>query len=127
MSGKRKAKTRLKFVHFNFEFVSIIYISGFHALACGAILFAHLMLDVFAISSSMLSFLILLNQEYVQDGIDWARVDFEDNQDCLNLFEKVWSLENNVFFPICIKLLCLLCIVEVVLYFFSSCFSWILK
>ncbi|CAL5354342.1 unnamed protein product [Camellia sinensis] len=26
--------------------------------------------------------------EYIQDGIDWARVDFEDNQDCLNLFEK---------------------------------------
>lgn len=28
-------------------------------------------------------------QEYIQDGIDWAKVDFEDNQDCLNLFEKV--------------------------------------
>jgi len=28
-------------------------------------------------------------QEYVEDGIDWAKVDFEDNQDCLNLFEKV--------------------------------------
>ncbi|CAL5427366.1 unnamed protein product [Camellia sinensis] len=27
-------------------------------------------------------------EEYIQDGIDWARVDFEDNQDCLNLFEK---------------------------------------
>ncbi|KAK1325885.1 hypothetical protein QJS10_CPA01g00064 [Acorus calamus] len=26
--------------------------------------------------------------EYIQDGIDWANVDFEDNQDCLNLFEK---------------------------------------
>ncbi|KAK6160536.1 hypothetical protein DH2020_003917 [Rehmannia glutinosa] len=26
--------------------------------------------------------------EYIQDGIDWAKVDFEDNQDCLNLFEK---------------------------------------
>ena len=30
-----------------------------------------------------------LFQEYIQDGIDWNRVDFEDNQDCLNLFEKV--------------------------------------
>lgn len=28
-------------------------------------------------------------QEYIQDGIDWAKVDFDDNQDCLNLFEKV--------------------------------------
>ncbi|CAA6655729.1 unnamed protein product [Spirodela intermedia] len=30
----------------------------------------------------------LEQEEYVQDGIDWAKVDFEDNQDCLNLFEK---------------------------------------
>ncbi|CAL5430157.1 unnamed protein product [Camellia sinensis] len=30
----------------------------------------------------------LEQEEYIQDGIDWARVDFEDNQDCLNLFEK---------------------------------------
>lgn len=30
-----------------------------------------------------------LFQEYIQDGIDWAKVEFEDNQDCLNLFEKV--------------------------------------
>ncbi|KAI8001735.1 Myosin-3 [Camellia lanceoleosa] len=30
-----------------------------------------------------------ISQKYIQDGIDWARVDFEDNQDCLNLFEKV--------------------------------------
>ncbi|CAA6662695.1 unnamed protein product [Spirodela intermedia] len=28
------------------------------------------------------------SQEYIQDGIDWTRVDFEDNQACLNLFEK---------------------------------------
>ncbi|KAI3731749.1 hypothetical protein L1987_62938 [Smallanthus sonchifolius] len=27
--------------------------------------------------------------EYIQDGIDWAKMEFEDNQDCLNLFEKV--------------------------------------
>lgn len=30
----------------------------------------------------------LEQEEYVQDGIDWAKVDFEDNQDCLNLFER---------------------------------------
>lgn len=30
----------------------------------------------------------LEQEEYIQDGIDWNRVDFEDNQDCLNLFEK---------------------------------------
>jgi myosin V len=28
-------------------------------------------------------------EEYVDDDIDWAKVEFEDNQDCLNLFEKV--------------------------------------
>ncbi|KAF3683290.1 Myosin-3 [Capsicum annuum] len=27
-------------------------------------------------------------EEYIQDGIDWTKVDFDDNQDCLNLFEK---------------------------------------
>lgn len=31
-------------------------------------------------------------QEYLQDGIDWTKVDFEDNQDCLSLFEKVQNL-----------------------------------
>ncbi|KAF6153348.1 hypothetical protein GIB67_003538 [Kingdonia uniflora] len=30
----------------------------------------------------------LEQEEYVQDGIDWAKVDFDDNQDCLNLFER---------------------------------------
>ncbi|XVF67035.1 hypothetical protein PTKIN_Ptkin10aG0088700 [Pterospermum kingtungense] len=30
----------------------------------------------------------LEQEEYIQDGIDWAKVDFDDNQDCLNLFEK---------------------------------------
>ncbi|KAG8498207.1 hypothetical protein CXB51_007242 [Gossypium anomalum] len=29
----------------------------------------------------------LEQEEYIQDGIDWAKVDFDDNQDCLNLFE----------------------------------------
>ncbi|KAK7273558.1 hypothetical protein RIF29_14614 [Crotalaria pallida] len=30
----------------------------------------------------------LEQEEYIQDGIDWAKVEFEDNQNCLNLFEK---------------------------------------
>ncbi|CAN6453397.1 unnamed protein product [Victoria cruziana] len=30
----------------------------------------------------------LEQEEYAQDGIDWTKVDFEDNQECLNLFEK---------------------------------------
>ncbi|KAG7649158.1 IQ motif EF-hand binding site [Arabidopsis thaliana x Arabidopsis arenosa] len=30
----------------------------------------------------------LEQEEYIQDGIDWTRVDFEDNQECLSLFEK---------------------------------------
>ncbi|KAL3650640.1 Myosin-1 [Castilleja foliolosa] len=30
----------------------------------------------------------LEQEECIQDGIDWAKVEFEDNQDCLNLFEK---------------------------------------
>ena len=30
-----------------------------------------------------------LFQEYELDGIDWKRVDFKDNHECLDLFEKV--------------------------------------
>ncbi|BBN69517.1 myosin 2 [Prunus dulcis] len=30
----------------------------------------------------------LEQEEYELDGIDWTKVDFEDNQECLNLFEK---------------------------------------
>ncbi|KAK8706139.1 hypothetical protein V6N13_049714 [Hibiscus sabdariffa] len=30
----------------------------------------------------------LEQQEYELDGIDWTKVDFEDNQECLDLFEK---------------------------------------
>ncbi|CAK7327540.1 unnamed protein product [Dovyalis caffra] len=30
----------------------------------------------------------LEQEEYEEDGIDWSKVDFEDNQECLNLFEK---------------------------------------
>lgn len=35
-------------------------------------------------------------QEYIQDGIDWAKVDFEDNHDCLSLFEKVVNLMHQI-------------------------------
>ncbi|KAJ8618074.1 hypothetical protein MRB53_014260 [Persea americana] len=38
--------------------------------------------------SSYLLQLENLLQEYDHDGIDWTKVDFEDNQECLNLFEK---------------------------------------
>jgi hypothetical protein len=31
-------------------------------------------------------------QEYLEDGIDWANVEFVDNADCLTLFEKVSSV-----------------------------------
>lgn len=40
--------------------------------------------------------LAFLPQDYEQDGIDWTKVDFIDNQDCLNLFEKVSSLLYNL-------------------------------
>ncbi|KAF8391408.1 hypothetical protein HHK36_023712 [Tetracentron sinense] len=30
----------------------------------------------------------LEQEEYTKDGIDWTKVNFEDNQECLNLFEK---------------------------------------
>ncbi|XP_028783766.1 myosin-1 [Neltuma alba] len=30
----------------------------------------------------------LEQEEYIQDGIDWAKIEFDDNQDCLNLFEQ---------------------------------------
>ncbi|XP_073127821.1 myosin-2 [Henckelia pumila] len=30
----------------------------------------------------------LEQEEYESDGIDWTKVDFEDNQECLDLFEK---------------------------------------
>jgi hypothetical protein len=36
--------------------------------------------------------IIFLLQEYVGDGIDWTNVEFVDNTDCLNLFEKVCLL-----------------------------------
>lgn len=32
---------------------------------------------------------IFLFQEYELDGVDWTRVEFEDNEECLNLIEKV--------------------------------------
>lgn len=39
----------------------------------------------------------VLFQEYIQDGIDWAKVDFEDNQDCLSLFEKVQNMMHQMY------------------------------
>ncbi|KAF1897306.1 hypothetical protein Lal_00035009 [Lupinus albus] len=30
----------------------------------------------------------LEQEDYESDGIDWTKIDFEDNQECLNLFEK---------------------------------------
>lgn len=36
------------------------------------------------------SIMMFLFQEYMEDGIDWTNVEFVDNTDCLNLFEKVY-------------------------------------
>lgn len=51
--------------------------------------YLYLSVDWWSIDSIYYLTLQVLFQEYIQDGIDWAKVDFEDNQDCLNLFEKV--------------------------------------
>jgi hypothetical protein len=32
---------------------------------------------------------VFVLQEYTSENIDWTRVDFEDNQECLDLIEKV--------------------------------------
>ncbi|KAJ0569795.1 putative myosin ATPase [Helianthus annuus] len=43
-----------------------------------------------------------LTYEYIQDCIDWAKVDFEDNQACLSLFEKdyyPYLLDEETTFP----------------------------
>lgn len=39
---------------------------------------------------SMQELMFFSFQEYELDGIDWTKVDFEDNQECLDLFEKVF-------------------------------------
>jgi myosin heavy subunit len=39
--------------------------------------------------------LILFFQEYLDDGIDWASVEFVDNTDCLSLFEKVYCFSSH--------------------------------
>jgi hypothetical protein len=41
---------------------------------------------------SYVGMLILFFQEYLDDGIDWASVEFVDNTDCLSLFEKVYCI-----------------------------------
>lgn len=46
---------------------------------------------------------MLFFQEYIQDGIDWTKVEFEDNQDCLNLFEKVPELLSMSFLFLSIR------------------------
>jgi hypothetical protein len=33
--------------------------------------------------------IIFSAQEYEEDGIDWTKVEFVDNQECLDLIEKV--------------------------------------
>ncbi|KAK6132839.1 hypothetical protein DH2020_033438 [Rehmannia glutinosa] len=57
----------------------------------------------------------LEQEEYELDGIDWTKVDFEDNQDCLDLFEKIYlSMEQNEMplrFVLLHRFECLLCTV----------------
>ena len=38
----------------------------------------------------MYVFFIFVLQDYELDGIDWKKVDFEDNEEFLDLFEKVF-------------------------------------
>lgn len=50
-------------------------------------------------------------QEYSAENIDWTRVDFEDNQECLDLIEKVKYYTGAWKFwagSICLTLTCLL-------------------
>ena len=46
------------------------------------------------------SILFFSVQEYEEDGIDWTKVEFVDNQECLDLIEKVISVH---FCFICFK------------------------
>lgn len=39
----------------------------------------------------MWQYLFILLQDYELDGVDSTRVDFEDNQECLDVFEKVFQ------------------------------------
>lgn len=40
--------------------------------------------------SNTTTYIYILFQDYEIDGVDWTKVDFEDNQECLDLFEKVF-------------------------------------
>lgn len=44
------------------------------------------------------SFLVLF-QDYELDGIDWTKVEFEDNQKCLDVFEKVFIWLQSCYHP----------------------------
>jgi len=49
---------------------------------------------------SIINNLYILSQDYEIDGVDMTKVDFEDNQECLDLFEKVfiYSLSFSISF-----------------------------
>nr|GLL31853.1 IQ motif, EF-hand binding site [Ipomoea trifida] len=57
----------------------------------------------------------LEQEEYIQDGIDWTKVDFDDNKDCLNLFEKGEIIDTDVrtkIFMFSVKTLFVLFVVQ---------------
>nr|GMD16584.1 myosin-1-like [Ipomoea batatas] len=56
-----------------------------------------------------------ISKEYIQDGIDWTKVDFDDNKDCLNLFEKGEIIDTDVrtkIFMFSVKTLFVLFVVQ---------------
>ncbi|KAK2413939.1 P-loop containing nucleoside triphosphate hydrolase superfamily protein [Trifolium repens] len=55
--------------------------------------FNNISFDVFLNwSSSNITIYNIVFQDYEIDGVDWTKVDFEDNQECLELIEKLWLL-----------------------------------